>query len=60
MQSYLRSLDLASIRNLFLKEAREYLVVVDLETPEELKTRRERIKEIEAVLEEKKNMDIIF
>jgi hypothetical protein len=60
MQSYLRSLDLESIRNLFLKETREYLVAVNIETPEELKIRRERIKEIETVLEEKKSMHIIF
>lgn len=50
----LNHLDLESVRNLFLKEAREYLSASTYESPEELKRRREWISEIEKVLETKK------
>jgi hypothetical protein len=54
MHPDLKLLDLESIRNLFLDETRQYFIAFDHETPEELRVRKERIKEIEMVLEEKK------
>jgi hypothetical protein len=57
MQIELNDLDLVSIRNLFLEEMQAYLLAVEIETPQELKLRRDRIKEIDAVLEAKKKID---
>lgn len=54
MLQELQSMDLVSIRNLFLQEMREYLMAVEVETPELLKQRIERIKLIDDVLEKKK------
>jgi hypothetical protein len=54
MKEELERMDLTTIRNLFLQEARHFLIAVDLETREELEQRREKIKLIEEVLEEKK------
>ncbi|HEU4470131.1 MAG TPA: hypothetical protein VFR58_03530 [Flavisolibacter sp.] len=61
----LEQMDLVSIRNLFLQEMREYLAVIDTETPEELSVRKARIRKIDRVLEEKKknanqkNLDLV-
>jgi hypothetical protein len=52
----LNRLDLESVRNLFLKEARQYLVASQYESPEELKKRKERLNEIEKALEAKKTI----
>ena len=54
MQPDLMSLDLESIRNLFLNETKAYFSAQEYEKPDELKLRMERIKEIEKVLEDKK------
>ena len=56
MHSDLNHLDLESVRNLFLKETREYLSASQYEGPEELKRRREWISEIEKALEAKKQL----
>ena len=54
MLTDLKSLDLESIRNLFLNETKAYFSAQDYETADELKLRMERIKELEKILEEKK------
>jgi hypothetical protein len=56
MHPNLNHLDLESVRNLFLKETREYLVALNYESAEDLKTRKEWIDEIEKVLEAKKRL----
>jgi metal-dependent HD superfamily phosphatase/phosphodiesterase len=57
MSTDLNDLDLVSIRNLFLEEMQAYMIAVEIETPEELKLRRNRLKQIDAVLEEKKKIN---
>jgi hypothetical protein len=52
----LEDLDLPSVRNLFLQEMRAYLIAVDIETPDELAARKERIKIIDKVLEDRKRL----
>jgi hypothetical protein len=50
------NLDLVAIRKLFLHEARLYLAAIGIETNEQLKDRFDRIKIIEAALDEKKKI----
>lgn len=56
MHPDLNYLDLESVRNLFLKETRDYLNASTYESPEDLKKRKKWIDEIEKVLEEKKRL----
>ena len=54
MHNDLNQMDLVSIRNLFLEEMQYFLIALEIETPEQLRIRKQRIKEIDKVLEEKK------
>jgi hypothetical protein len=47
-------MDLVSIRNLFLQEMQAFLIALDWETTEQLNLRKQRIREIDHILEEKK------
>ena len=51
----LKNLDLAELRNLFLKESREFLAALEGENFDQLQERRERIREIdEEIIKRKK------
>ena len=54
MNKDLNKMDLIAIRNLFIQEMKSFLIALEKETPEEIRIRKQRIKEIDKVLEEKK------
>lgn len=54
MRDELMKMELVEIRNLFLAETKMLLTIIDTETPEGIRERKERIKLIDEVLEEKK------
>ena len=54
MHNDLQQMDLVAIRNLFLEEMQAFLIALDIESAEQLKIRKQRIRDIDAILEEKK------
>ena len=56
MQNELKQMDLVSIRSLFLEEMQAFLIALEIESPEQLRLRKQRIREIDIVLEEKKRL----
>jgi len=50
----LKNLDLPELRNLFLKESREFLAALEFETFDQLQLRRERIREIDEEIVKRK------
>lgn len=50
----LNQMDIKSIRKLFIKEMKSYLISLETETSDQIRIRKQRIKEIDRVLEEKK------
>jgi hypothetical protein len=55
MAPELSKLDTTSLRNLLLKELREFVSALDSEPSDLLKIRKERIKEIDREIEFRKN-----
>jgi hypothetical protein len=53
MEKDLHEFDLQSLRNMFIAETHQFLDALEKESFEELKKRRERIKEIDRVMQEK-------
>ena len=54
MQNELLEMELVAIRNMFLTEMKDYLIALQVDTVDDLTKRRERIKVLETLLEEKK------
>jgi len=54
MKPELDAMEIIAIRDLFLREVRDFLIALDIETEDELNERRQRIKVIDAALEKKK------
>jgi hypothetical protein len=54
MHEDLNKMDLASIRNLFLEEMQALLFALEVETPEQLNQRKDKIRQIDFILEQKK------
>lgn len=54
MQIELLEMELVAIRNMFLREMKDYLIALETATVKELRQRKDRIKILETMLEEKK------
>ena len=54
MNTDLNQMDLIAIRNLFIEEMKSFLAALEFETSDQLRIRKQRIREIDRVLEEKK------
>ncbi|MBS1606736.1 MAG: hypothetical protein JST42_29035 [Bacteroidetes bacterium] len=53
MTNTLKHLSATDLRNLLIQETRDFIACLDNGTPEELETRRLRLKEIHELLDEK-------
>jgi hypothetical protein len=57
MHEELEQMDLVTIRNLFLEEMQAFLIALEVDTPEQLELRKQRIRELDVALEEKKRIE---